>query len=126
MDTLKNNDKYSKFVEILEETGMANTLKANPTKGFTVFAPTNDAIKVAPRLSKEIKADIGKYVISPVVYTQALPHYTTLTTVNKDTIRLFKMDEETIKVEQAYVVDGNISATNGVIHGIDAILFNNN
>ena len=32
MDTLKKNDKYSEFVEILEETGMANTLKANPSK----------------------------------------------------------------------------------------------
>lgn len=98
LDTIKADERLSLFYEALTLSGAVDILKG---KGpFTVFAPTNDAIKLVPNLNsmEQYGKIISNHIVSGKIMTADLP---------------------SDKVNIAFAESGNVIAItieNGVLH----------
>ncbi|WP_342678790.1 fasciclin domain-containing protein [Methanofollis sp. UBA420] len=126
--TLNTMPEYSVLRELLLLAGLDQTLA---TEGpYTLFAPDNTAF--ATSLTKDqtnaIRADpallepVLLYHVVEGTYTATdLQNVTSLTTLEGSTLKV-TVSGDTVMVNGATVVEADIMATNGVIHGIDAVL----
>jgi uncharacterized surface protein with fasciclin (FAS1) repeats len=125
-ENVANNPSLSTFNSLVSQAGMLETLKTGGP--FTVFAPTNGAFKAVPAATM---ADLGKdpaklkdvlsYHIVPGTMMAADIKNSNAKSLNGANLALAKAGDFVI-VENATVVAANLSATNGVVHAIDAVL----
>lgn len=131
LQTLADTPGFTQFTRIVERAGLAERL-AGPGP-FTVFAPTDDAFAAMPEASRELllapaNAErlraVLAYHIVPLRLTADDLHngvvntYPTLNgapMVAHDTRNGVQIDDVTVK-------RANITADNGVIHGVDRII----
>ena len=126
-DTLAADPSLSTLNGLVKSAGLTDTLKG--TGPFTVFAPTNDAFKAVP--AKTMDA-LGK---DPVALKAVLTYHvlpgTTLAanvkngkvkTVNGADLELSKAGDFVTVGEGAIVTKANVTASNGVVHVVDAVL----
>jgi uncharacterized surface protein with fasciclin (FAS1) repeats len=126
--TLNAMPEYSVLRELLLIAGLDQTL-ANEGP-YTLFAPDNSAFSSLPGdVENRIRAD-PEGLLAPVLlyhvvegeYTAAdLQGMTSLETVEGSMLTITVSGSD-IMVDGALVVEPDIMATNGVIHGIDAVL----
>jgi len=142
VDILIGSTGYSTLVAAVVAADLVGTLKsAGP---FTVFAPTNTAFAKLPSgtltnlLKPENKAQLANilkyHVLAENLDAAAVVAAitkgngsVTLTTVSGGKL-IASMENGKVKLTDeagnaAYVVDADLKATNGVIHGIDRVLF---
>jgi uncharacterized surface protein with fasciclin (FAS1) repeats len=123
--TLQADPQYSRFVELLVAAGFTqDTAMIGP---FTVFAPTDQAFDAMdPAKLEEVMGD-------PVALQQVLAYFVVegrlastelagdLETVN-GAVLVAEGSGATLTVGGAPVVDPDVEATNGVIHGISSVV----
>lgn len=122
---------FGTLVKAVQAAGLAETLSgAGP---FTVFAPTDEAFaKVDSKTlesllqpeNKEKLASILKYhVVSGKVMAEDARKLDgkSAKTVQGDEIKIILADGK-VKINDANVVKADVTATNGVIHVIDAVI----
>lgn len=125
VDALRADGRYTLFLQSLEATGLDQTLRgAGP---FIVFAPTDEAFKKVPNLAELQKnpdalKPILKYHVVPFGKTQSkdLADLKFATTLQGEELRFTK--DKALQVNDANVVQADVAATNGVVHGIDRVL----
>jgi len=125
-DTIASQSQLSTLNDLVAKAGLTDTLKgAGP---YTVFAPTNDAFaKVPAKTMDELAKDPAKlkavlnYHLIPGKLMAADVKNSNSKTVNGANVALSKAGEFVI-VEDAMVQTADISATNGVVHLVDAVL----
>jgi uncharacterized surface protein with fasciclin (FAS1) repeats len=123
--------QFSTLVMLLQKADLVDTLKgAGP---FTVFAPTNDAFAKIP------KAKLDALMNDPMMLKQVLMYHVLnmkvasadAKTMNAPTaagsdvmvkVKMSKGKMSSVMVNKAKVVQPDIMASNGVIHGIDTVL----
>ena len=95
---------------------------------FTVFAPSNDALKALPAATlKEVSSDPAKlknlltFHVVPVAALAKDVKNGNVKALNGDTLALSKAGEF-VTVENALVTKADIVASNGVVHIIDTVL----
>jgi uncharacterized surface protein with fasciclin (FAS1) repeats len=96
---------------------------------FTVFAPNNDAFAALPAETLEaVGSDVDLltsiltyHVVPAVLPSTILEDGAMATTLNGADITVSIMDG-TVMVGSATVVDPNILASNGIVHGIDQVM----
>ena len=113
----------------LQAAGLVDTLKGPGP--FTVFAPTDAAFAALPAgtvesllkpENREKLTAILTYHVVPGRYPAArVAGIDSAATVNGGTIDL-KADGGTVMVDEARVIQADVTATNGVIHVIDKVL----
>jgi uncharacterized surface protein with fasciclin (FAS1) repeats len=126
VDTAVAAGKFNTLVKAVKAAGLADTLKGDGP--FTVFAPTDEAFAKLPAGTvesllndKEKLAQILTYhvvpgrVMSSDVTTGAVP------TVQGQSLNVV-VDKGAVKVNQAHVVQADVTASNGVIHVIDSVV----
>jgi uncharacterized surface protein with fasciclin (FAS1) repeats len=126
VDTAVAAGKFNTLVKAVKAAGLADTLKGDGP--FTVFAPTDEAFAKLPAGTvesllndKEKLAQILTYhvvpgrVMSSDVTTGAVP------TVQGQSLNVV-VDKGAVKVNQAQVVQADVTASNGVIHVIDSVV----
>ncbi|OYT93042.1 MAG: fasciclin [Burkholderiales bacterium PBB3] len=126
-DTIAADPALSTLNGLVQSAGLTETLKG--TGPFTVFAPTNDAFKAVPAKTMEA---LGK---DPVALKGVLTYHvlpgTTLAanvkngkvkTVNGAELELNKAGDFVTVGESAIVTKANVTASNGVVHVVDAVL----
>ena len=130
VDVLAANPEYSSLVGLINQAGLAETL-ADVTANFTVFAPNNAALAAA---DAELQAGFTANPVALAGLLQGHVHATTLTSadiVALDGTGLTMLDgfedgisvvDGEVMIGAAKVVEADMQATNGVIHGIDAVL----
>lgn len=117
------------FVALLTELGMAEDLRGYGR--FTVFAPTDSAFAAVPVAvsqalegNRELAAKILAYHVvvsgSPLTAEQ-IQTPTTLTTSERSSLQVTRRRGR-LFVNDARVVEADITASNGVIHAIDRVL----
>ncbi len=120
-------EDYSTLVAAIEAAGLVDTL--NGDGPFTVFAPDNAAFDALPAgvldalLLPENQAVLVKiltYHVVPGAVTSDQVTDGDVATVEGQTVTLSTADG--VQVNGATVVAPDIEASNGVIHGIDAVL----
>ena len=128
LDTLAADPEFSTLVSAVQAAGLESTLAGEGP--FTVFAPTNAAFDaVAPEELDALLADpvalqavllnhvvAGEYMAADVA---TLP---SVTTMQMEDVTIAADDAGGVTVGDATVVQPDISAANGVVHAIDAII----
>ncbi|XP_014253458.1 uncharacterized protein LOC106668836 [Cimex lectularius] len=117
--------RFSKFIRLLQETGVAATLQGGKT--YTVFAPT-DAAFTDGELDKLLeqrgaaRALALRHVTPGTLYSAGMLYYQLRDSMNNSNQIQLSKDAGRVKVNNAHVISRNIPATNGVIHAIDSLL----
>uniref|UniRef100_A0AAR2IGU3 Transforming growth factor-beta-induced protein ig-h3 n=1 Tax=Pygocentrus nattereri TaxID=42514 RepID=A0AAR2IGU3_PYGNA len=126
MDVLKADSRFSTLVDNIQKAGLTELLNKKGT--YTVFAPTNDAFRTMPpadlnkltnpkELIKLLKYHIGdEFLISGAVTS-----HTRVKPLSGDKLEL-GMRNSTMYVNRVPVVDGDMMATNGVVHAVGSII----
>jgi len=122
--------KFSIFVKVLTMTELIDKFKERGP--FTVMAPSNLAFKKLPeskliellkRVNKANLAEIMKYhIIAGKMLSDDLARFRFIGTFQNQRLRI-KATNFGFKVNGANLQSRNIEVSNGVIHGIDAVLF---
>ena len=131
--TLAGKADYSMLLAILQSSGLDDTL-ADSEKTYTVFAPTNAAFEAAgTEIQVALATDanaLESILLGHVLPDSIVPAATALTLNNTEitmasgAIRTITVADSTVMIDSATVVETDIEASNGVIHGIDSILLN--
>lgn len=126
VDIAVGAEDFSTLVDLVVAAGLAETLSGEGP--FTVFAPTNaafaalDEAVVTYLTSEEGKDDLTKiltyHVFPGVVYQSAVP---------TAEVEMVSGDSASVKadppmIDSANIVPGQVLASNGVIHAIDAVI----
>lgn len=123
-----NNPVLSTLVSAVVEAGLVDTL--NSEGPFTIFAPYNDAFAAIPAEDLEAILADTDLLTSILTYhvvagssldAQALADAATVTTVNGADLQI-ATSGDTITVNGANVICGNVQTANATVHIIDTVL----
>lgn len=133
-DTLQQDGNYTKFLRLVDMTTFQYLLD-NPYQNVTVFAPTDSAFqRLSPVIWEVLQSEffmqlteqILAYHISPYPFvTNDLCGNGTLilpTLLDGLNVWIRRMENASIYVNEALIVEEDVTAVNGVIQGVDAIL----
>ena len=126
------NPDFSTLVAALQAAGLVDALSGEGP--FTVFAPTNAAFSALPAGTLEdllkpenkdtLTAVLTYHVVSGKVMAADVVKLSEATSLQGDTIDI-SVSDAGVKVDVANVTTTDISASNGVIHVIDAVILPN-
>jgi uncharacterized surface protein with fasciclin (FAS1) repeats len=124
--TIANTPALSTLNGLITSTGLTDTLKAGGP--FTVFAPSNEAFKAVPAKTmddlakhpEKLKDLLTYHVIAGTATTAGIKN-AKVKSLNGAGLELSKAGDF-VTVESAAVTTADITATNGVVHIIDAVL----
>lgn len=129
VDTAVAAGSFNTLAKALTAAGLVQTLKGSGP--YTVFAPTDEAFAKLPAgtlenlLKPEQKAELRRiltyHVVSGKVMAADVVKMTSAQAVSGDTITVMTRGGK-VQVNHANVVKTDISASNGVIHVIDAVI----
>ena len=130
VETLVNEPKFAIFVKGLKMTGLID--KLNQAGPFTIMAPSNLAFTTLPEsklielmkpINKENLAEVMKYhIIEGKMMSDDIVKFTALITIQNQRLHI-EATNFGFKVNGADLRSRNIEVSNGVIHGINAVLF---
>lgn len=125
-----SNDNFSILVEALSKAELVEALSADGP--FTVFAPTNEAFEALfAELNVDGISDLTKDQLTPILLYHVVNGNVVSSDVKTGKVETLNTNAE-LKVKKSSkgvmldsnskVVSADITATNGVIHVIDAVL----
>jgi uncharacterized surface protein with fasciclin (FAS1) repeats len=130
VDVAINAPQFSTLVAAVKAADLVSTLQG--TGPFTVLAPTNEAFAKVPAdvlaklLLPENKAALTKvltyHVVAGKVNASEIVKLTTAKTVEGSNIKIAVVSGKVMLNDKTTVVATDVSATNGIIHGIDSVL----
>ncbi len=128
VETAAEYGSLATLVALLEESGLAEEL--NGEGPFTLLAPDDSAFaQLQPQQLEKLltdreylKAVLGRHIVAAHrLEFGDEPEALTIKCVNGDVINV-EVTEESVRIEQAWVIDEQIECSNGVIHVIDSVL----
>lgn len=119
---------YTTFASLLRDAGLEDTL--NNGGPYTVFAPTDMAFDGLPEgMLDNLRNDQEKlnrmltyHVVNGKYRVEALKNMNNLTSLETGELTVSTTTNGLIMVESAIVIDPDIIASNGVIHGTDKVM----
>lgn len=131
ISTLEGNPNYSALLGQLQSTGLDTALSA-ADQSFTLFAPTNAAFAAADAaIQAGIAGDasaleallLGHVLSGPAVNAATATSLvgSNVTMLNGD-IRTISANNGALLIGPATIIETDITASNGIIHGIDAVI----
>ncbi len=119
---------YATFASLVRDAGLEDTL--NNGESYTVFAPTDLAFESLPegtlddlRNDKEkLNRVLTYHVVSGEYRASALENMNSLTSLETGELAVNTTASGQIMVGSATVIEPDITAGNGVIHGVDKVL----
>jgi uncharacterized surface protein with fasciclin (FAS1) repeats len=125
--TLKGAANYKTLVQLLDLAGLTKTLEGSAQ--FTVLAPTDAAFaELSTEKLNALKADTAElkkvllyHVINSSISANQVLKLKTARTLQGPRVE-FMMKDGQLTVNNAAVVQPDIKASNGVIHGINKVL----
>jgi uncharacterized surface protein with fasciclin (FAS1) repeats len=122
-------DNYSIFHDLMKTSGLDKTLDQGGP--YTVFAPTNAAFNALPAgtvqdLQKPGSRDqlvqiLTSHVVRGQMNATDVASGQALTAMNGKTLAVGR-DQGILTIDGARIVQPNINASNGIVHGIDKVL----
>ncbi len=129
VETAQGAEDFSTLVSAVEAAGLAETLSGEGP--YTVFAPTNEAFEALPEgalddllmeeNSDQLESVLTYHVVPSAAMAADLSDGQELETVNGEMLTV-SIDGDTVMIGDATVVQPDVEASNGVIHGIDTVL----
>lgn len=127
VDTAVAAGNFQTLVSAVEAAGLVDTLKGEGP--FTVFAPTDEAFAKIPQDQLEsllanktqLTAVLTYHVVAGKVMSTDLTDDMAVATVQGENVTI-NLDEGSVMVNDAKVVQADIECSNGVVHAIDTVL----
>jgi len=118
---------FTTLTSLVEKAGLAETLSGEGP--FTVFAPTDDAFADVPQETLDslaadpeaLKAVLLYHVVDGEARARDVAELSSAETLNGESVELETTDGR-VEVNDAKVVQADVTASNGVIHVIDEVL----
>ena len=120
---------FKTLAAALEAAGLVDTLKGDGP--FTVFAPTDEAFAklpagtvenlLKPENREKLKAVLSYHVVAGKAMAADVVKLKSAKTVQGSTVKIAATGGK-VKVDNANVIKTDVSASNGVIHVIDAVI----
>ena len=135
-DVISDSDDHSTLLAAIDAAGLAGALQ-DETEQYTVFAPDNDAfdalldelgVTAPDLLADEDLADILLYhvIAEATVNSGDLENGQLVTPMNDDnTIKITVTSDDDVYANQAMVNAADLTATNGVVHSLNAVILTN-
>jgi len=131
VDVAAGAEDFSTLVAAVQAAGLEDTLSGEGP--FTVFAPTNEAFEAVgqetldllllPSNEAALTSVLTYHVVAEELPSADIPEgETEVPSVEGSNLAVINLGAEGITVDGANVVTPDIEASNGVIHGIDAVL----
>jgi uncharacterized surface protein with fasciclin (FAS1) repeats len=121
---------FSSFLAAMAQAGLGSVLTGK--RRYTIFAPTDEAFAAFPESTREklmspdqielLKAVIAVHLVSGQVRTERL-RGRRIRGKSVEGSELVINGAEAISVNGAFIVRPDIAAANGVLHGIDKVLW---
>lgn len=130
VDCIKNAGGYTTFLGLLDAAGLEATLRGSGP--FTLFAPRDEAFEKFPKatMTKLLQRDHRDLLVSMLGYHfapgQVLANRFAGKRIAATTFegRRLRIDGTAgLRVDGARVVEADVLASNGVLHGIDRVLW---
>jgi uncharacterized surface protein with fasciclin (FAS1) repeats len=128
LDVAAANGNFTTLVAAVEAAGLEDTLNSGT---FTVFAPTDEAFAALPAGTVEnllkpenrdqLVALLTRHVVADKVTAAMLPDNPTVEALSGETL-MPKVSDSGVTINNARVLQADVSASNGVIHVIDSVL----
>ena len=126
VDTAVAAGKFNTLVKAVKAAGLADTLKGDGP--FTVFAPTDEAFAKLPAGTVESLLN-DKEKLAQILTYHVVPGKVMSTDVTTGAVQTVQgqplnvmVDDGAVKVNDAQVVQADVTASNGVIHVIDSVV----
>ena len=125
VELAQSDENFSTLVSVIEDLGLEETLTSGD---FTVFAPTNAAFEALPdgvleSLTDEQLLDIIQFhVTEGSVPSSALGAQQDVEMLNEENTLVQSSAAGVVVNGSSNVVEADLEATNGFIHGIDEVL----
>jgi len=129
VDTAVAAGQFGTLVQALQAAGLVETLRSEGP--FTVFAPTDEAFGnlppgtleelLKPESTEQLTAILTYHVVPSKAMAADVVDMTSATTVNGKDLAI-KVEDGTVMVDGAKVVQADIECSNGVIHVIDGVV----
>jgi uncharacterized surface protein with fasciclin (FAS1) repeats len=120
---------FKTLAKALDAAGLVTTLKGSGP--FTVFAPTDEAFAklpagtletlLKPENKEKLQRILTYHVVSGKVMASDVVKLQSTEAVSGDTITV-KVRNDVVHVDNATVTKADVTASNGVIHVIDAVI----
>ena len=120
---------FKTLAKALDAAGLVTTLKGSGP--FTVFAPTDEAFAklpagtletlLKPENKEKLQRILTYHVVSGKVMASDVVRLQSAKAVSGDTITV-KVRNDVVHVDNATVTKADVTASNGVIHVIDAVI----
>lgn len=127
-EVLEANPDLQQFTDFITAAGLLADLEADSEEGFTLFAPTNAAILALDTIAldelgdaQELTGLLRYHLVVGTITTRDLASVTALTSVQGESIPVERIDGG-FRIGDAAVLEGDVDATNGVVHIVDAVL----
>jgi uncharacterized surface protein with fasciclin (FAS1) repeats len=126
LSMLKTDGHYRTLLSMLDETNLSEDLRTQTA--ITVFAPTDEALQKFGNLGslrqdrEGLKAVLNNHFAAGKLTSDDLKRLSSLTMRGGKT---WTIETEGKMINDAKIVQPNMIATNGVVHGIDLILLKN-
>lgn len=133
MDMIAKDPEFSILKSLIGQAGLTSLLREEGS--LTIFAPTNDAFhKLPPKILKRLNQGKGDVCVRRILEMHLLPSVICSSAIAgeqpilvhnklKDHLNVSRVDDKVfIGNERAQVTLGDIMASNGVMHVVDAVL----
>ena len=127
VDAASEAGQFGTWSLAVKQAGLTERLEGEGP--FTIFAPTDDAFGKLGEALDELLADdaalritVESHIVEGSLASSDLLDGSELTTFAGTTLQV--VTTETIKINDSSVVEPDLTGSNGVIHGIDAVIQN--
>jgi uncharacterized surface protein with fasciclin (FAS1) repeats len=127
VDLAASNESFSTLAQAVQEAGLADTLSGSGP--YTVFAPTNEAFADLPDGALEfLLQPENRSLLQQVLAYHVVPGAVTSDQLSTGPVSTLgggvaiRVDADRVIVNDGSVVQPDIQASNGVVHGVNRVL----
>ncbi|MEW6127181.1 MAG: fasciclin domain-containing protein [Acidobacteriota bacterium] len=125
--TAMSAGNFNTFIKAIEVAGLKETLMSDNL--YTVFAPTDEAFAKLPagkldgllKNREKLKVVLLQHVVSGTLMTKDATNMKTAPALSGSALT-FQVKEGNLLIDDASIVQPDITASNGVIHAIDKVI----
>lgn len=128
VETANHAGNFRLFLQALEAAGLKNTLKE--TGPFTILAPVDDAFLKIPQTKlhdlfktenrESLRSLLRNHIIPGKLLSGEMKEHDEMSSMNAEDLII--ESHTGLWVNEAQVITPDLKASNGVIHGIDAVI----
>jgi len=127
MEVLRRDGKYKILIATLADTELDTRLRS--TGPYTLFAPTDEAFQNVPKLAEflhdvpRLREVLSRHIVWGYLDARAVWGIHHLAPIGGKSIRITSVN---MRIEDAEVVQANLQALNGMIHGVNRVFMDEN